>query len=1259
MNKVLLVFVCLLSFVSINGQVSNFCLNDGISEITLSSIGHITSGDFNGDGNVDLASANTSSNTISVFIGTGFGNFLLPVNYSVGFSPKSIKNADFNGDGILDLVFLTGLNVDVAIAYGTSFGTFLAPIQFTVNPNTLIFEVGDFNNDGKPDIIASNSVNTKIKVLLNNGIGGFLPGVDYVLNYAAIDIDIADYNNDGNKDIAYINNSSSYYASIAYGSPSGIFSFASPYIFGIFTSQAKSLISSDFDNDGLVDIAMLGENGSAPFFNISVFKRNGLGNFMPISTYTTNIYSNPISYIYSGDFNGDSNIDIVGMGPEYSNVLLGNGTGSLTLNSKFYYGSLGSRTETKDFNNDGIVDLAIANNGYASLILGTSLGIFKTNKFASGEAGGSAYINSIASADFNNDGLQDLVATNSGHSSVSISKGLGFGQVSSPPINFPVGLYPQCVVTGDFNGDLNIDMAVSNLSSYNVSILLGTGTGSFLPTVNYPVGIYPRSMTVNDFNSDGNLDLAVINSNDNNLLILSGSPTGTFATTGGYSTNNLPWSVTSDDFNGDGKPDIVVAHYNASNILIYINSGSGSFLPAITYSVGNVSKCVMTGDFNGDANKDIAVANIGTDNITVLLGTGIGTFSSSINYSVGNDPFSIVKDDYNQDGKSDLLIAHTNSTFFSILMSTPSGSFSPAFNYQIGENQNALSSADLNGDGKKDIIIENRIFISSSPTITINSLSSICLGNSAILLVNGLGISSYTWSTGATTSSITVTPLINTTYTLIGSTANGCMNTAIKTISVSIISPTISVNSGLLCSGNSFTMNPTGASTYTYSSGSAIVSPTVNSTYNVVGTSSLGCVSSNTAVSSVTISAAPILSFVGTNSVCIGSSTSFTANGASTYSWSTGAPTPSVSVSPTITTTYSVVGTNTLGCTKTETISVIVNNTCQDVWPGDVNSDGMANNIDVLELGLHIGQTGPNRATTSNLWQSYFSNNWVGTLSGGKNVNHSDCNGDGTINQSDTLAIFNNYGLTHAFKPSGPTVVDPQLNIISDQSFVEKGKWGTASVYLGDAVNPINNVNGVAYTLNYDNSLIETDSVYLDYPISFINVGNQNIHFHKRNFASSVLYTATTHTTNTNVSGNGKIATVHFKIKSSLTVDAPLNFSISQAKSSNASGTIVPLTVGGASVLAVGASVGLSTYDNFSTVTIFPNPTNSVLNIEVNLFNENMNVKVYNALGQIVLTEVFTSKSLQLNTSALTNGIYFINVMSNNKTLTRSKFVKE
>jgi hypothetical protein len=871
-------------------------------------------------------------------------------------------------------------------------------------------------------------------------------------------------------------------------------------------------------------------------------------------------------------------------------VLLGIGNGSFTVNNSFYIGVEPFNIETKDFNNDGVIDLALNNNGYISLLLGVGSGIFISNNYALEGAPIAPTYNSIESGDFNSDGINDLVVTNTSLSSVSVLLGLGAGQFS-PAVNFSVALYPKGVAIGDFNGDSKNDLVVTG--SHNASVLLGTGTGSFSSATSYLSGQYPNAITVDDFNGDGLTDFAFINEGSNTLFIRSGNMSGILPSGGGYSVGNYPVSINSGDFNGDGKIDLVTANRNTKDVSVLINNGTGSFLSAVSYSIlitGNYTpKYVLTGDFNGDTKIDLAVAS-SYNYISIFNGTGSGTFLPAISYTVGSDPFSIIADDYNNDGRSDLLVAHSSSTFFSVLMSTTSGTFSPAINYPIGQTQGAICSTDLNSDGKKDIVIENRVFINSTPTLTLSSVNSICLGNSTIINVSNSGISTYSWSTGVTTSSISISPTVTSTYSLTATTSGGCMSTAIKTISVSSISPTVSI--------------------------------------------------------------------IGSNTICINSSSTFTSVGASTYTWSNGALTTSVVLSPTTTTNYSVVGTNSLGCSSTETLSVIVDNTCQDVWPGDANSDGVADNLDVLELGLHYTQTGAPRGSVSNAWQSYFANNWAGTITNGKNLNHSDCNGDGVISDDDTLAIFNNYGLTHTFKTLQSNTVNPQLSIIPDQAMVSKGMWGTASIYLGDATTPINNINGVAFNVDFDNTLIESNSIWLEYQNSFIDVG-QNLHFRKLDFANGKIFTATTHTASNNVSGFGKIATLHYKIKSSLATDEVLNIGISQANQSDATGLITPLTSGTGTLMAIGASVGIMENLYSGNVLVSPNPTNGLLNISFNSIPQNTKIELYNSIGALVLTEVMSNKNNTINASELSNGIYFLKVIEANKLVAAKKVVKE
>jgi hypothetical protein len=207
----------------------------------------------------------------------------------------------------------------------------------------------------------------------------------------------------------------------------------------------------------------------------------------------------------------------------------------------------------------------------------------------------------------------------------------------------------------------------------------------------------------------------------------------------------------------------------------------------------------------------------------------------------------------------------------------------------------------------------------NTPTITAASSTTLCSGNTTTLSTSTVG--SYTWSNGANTQSITVSAVGLYSVAVTNGACTGNSSPLLITVNPS---PTVTVNNGTICSGKSFTIVPSGANTYTYSSGSAIVSPTTNTNYNVIGTSSLGCISSNTAVSSVSVNPNPTVTSVSNTSlICVGESATLTANGANAYTWNPGALTSSnIVISPTITTNYTVVGTNTLtGCTNQTTLT--------------------------------------------------------------------------------------------------------------------------------------------------------------------------------------------------------------------------------------------------------------------------------------------------------------------------------------------------
>lgn len=148
-----------------------------------------------------------------------------------------------------------------------------------------------------------------------------------------------------------------------------------------------------------------------------------------------------------------------------------------------------------------------------------------------------------------------------------------------------------------------------------------------------------------------------------------------------------------------------------------------------------------------------------------------------------------------------------------------------------------------------------QLYMASVNTFTLNTLSSssvICSGQTTTLTASGA--SSYTWQpSNVVSSSTTVTPLTNSFYTVVATNTAGCIST--RTISITVKpTPTIAVSSGTICKGQSFTITPSGASTYTYSSGSSVVSPTLTTTYSVTGTNTLGCVSTSPTTLTVFVS---------------------------------------------------------------------------------------------------------------------------------------------------------------------------------------------------------------------------------------------------------------------------------------------------------------------------------------------------------------------------------------------------------------------
>lgn len=262
--------------------------------------GSITTGDFNGDGKLDLAESNQSATTISIFLGNGDGTFTSGPNPAILTGVLQIQAGDFNGDGHLDLALLY-IN-SVIVLFGQGDGTFsLGPTSTYVPVNTLAAaNVGDFNNDGKLDLTTTDNQFQTIRMLLGNGDGTFTVGTTLSAGYNPVSTVTADFNNDGNLDLAV---AQLFYdsASVFLGNGNGTFQ----NVITVPGAQSAQIAGGDMNGDGFWDLAY--GTGGYPG-GAYVLLGTGTGSFTDMQVGQTTAGT---TALVVADVNGDGKPDII------------------------------------------------------------------------------------------------------------------------------------------------------------------------------------------------------------------------------------------------------------------------------------------------------------------------------------------------------------------------------------------------------------------------------------------------------------------------------------------------------------------------------------------------------------------------------------------------------------------------------------------------------------------------------------------------------------------------------------------------------------------------------------------------------------------------------------------------------------------------------------------------------------------------------------------------------------------------------------
>ena len=390
------------------------------------------------------------------------------------------------------------------------------------------------------------------------------------------------------------------------------------------------------------------------------------------------------------------------------------------------------------------------------------------------------------------------------------------------------------------------------------------------------------------------------------------------------------------------------------------------------------------------------------------------------------------------------------------------------------------------------------------------------------------------------------------------------------------------------------------------------------------------------------------------NAICKGSCPMFTApRSGSSYLWSTGDSTKTIQLCVNNDTAISVTITN--GSTSTSYMYNITVTQTSCVWPGDANGDGVADNNDVLAIGVAYSDTGAKRSGATINWTGQPCNDWASSFKSGTNYKNADCNGDGTVDSTDLSAVYKNYGSVH-YKSSGNngSPSDPPLSISFSKDSALAGDTVSAIMTLGSSTNQVTDAYGLAFSLPYDFFYVQPGKAKVDLSNCWLGTPGRNlIFFMIDDSANSTIDFAVTRTDHKNISGYGELAKFSMVMQQNLGAKTWVNRKVI-LKPSNVdlisfNESQIPLYATGDSMIVTGPLAGINNISNKALrVRLYPNPASQNIFIDAGS-QEISGVQLINELGKIVLEQTTPQKGIiEIPVSGLSSGIYTVIISSEN-----------
>lgn len=568
--------------------------------------GTVATGDFDGDGNPDVANANSA---LQVVRGLGDRTFGPAKSYALDATAVTLIASDLNHDGKLDVIVGSVGFVDVFLGHGD--GTFDGKLSYPLATTGRI-AVGDVSGDGVPDLVMP-GVQAAILPGMGNGSFG---AAQMIATQTPTDIEhvaLIDLDHDGVLDIVLGDGD---YAEIVHSDGHGTYAVA-PALYSE-PRQPRAWLAADLDGDGQPDLAQVGLGAAAVGI---LFADHGA--FIAPPQFAT---ANGAIDLALADVDHDQHLDAVVLAQRAGTVsiLLGTGDGSFAAKRDAATGTFPRGFAVEDVDGDGRLDVMAKSDSGVDVLRGKGDGtVMAKQSFA----GGGGY--AMVSADFTSDGKPDALVMNSTELALMANAGDGtFPTVVTANMSIPSNSsFALAAPDLDGNGTPDLAMALGRLdypsNGGTLATYAGNGAGGFQALDTLVLNLCPTSIASADLNHDGKADLVVVGivgyvSSVSSTLapaeVFLGTGGGHFAPPVAYLADVGPSHVTIADVDGDGALDLVIAG-NATEVLH--GHGDGTFGPRTPY--GAPAASAVAGDIDGDGSTDLVATS--ATGIQVLLGT--------------------------------------------------------------------------------------------------------------------------------------------------------------------------------------------------------------------------------------------------------------------------------------------------------------------------------------------------------------------------------------------------------------------------------------------------------------------------------------------------------------------------------------------------------------------------------------------------------------------------------------------------------------